>query len=308
MSTGRYRLVFYAALLAAAGATFGVWRVLANVRSQSRIATRGVVVVTRDVAEGSVIDQTSLSVSQWPVATVPAGAFESVDSVVGRVTRVPVFTGEPVVPGRLAPPGTGPGLEVKITPGKRAMALTINDVTGIAGLIQPNSRVDVMVTLTEQGKAAGERIAKLFMSNMRVLSVGTMVDRGADGKPVQATTAALEVTPEESERLAIAASQGSIQLVLRGYGDPDTIKTTGAVSNDVLAQLRDGPITRPTAAPEPRERRPASRPAQPVVRMVQQPAPAPAAPKPAEEWTVNVYRGEKVTQQKFVKPDSSAKP
>jgi pilus assembly protein CpaB len=143
---------------------------------------------------------------------------------------------------------------------------------------------------------------------MRVLSVGTMVDRGADGKPVQATTAALEVTPDESERLAIAASQGSIQLVLRGYGDPDTIKTKGAVSNDVLAQLRDGPIARPTPAPETRERRPAPRPSSPVVRVVQQPAPAAAAPKPPEEWTVNVYRGDKVSQQKFVKPDSSAKP
>jgi hypothetical protein len=51
MFTGRYRLVFYAALLTAAGATFGVWRVLSSVRAQSRIATRPVVVVTRDVPE-----------------------------------------------------------------------------------------------------------------------------------------------------------------------------------------------------------------------------------------------------------------
>jgi pilus assembly protein CpaB len=83
-------------------------------------------------------------------ASVPAGAYAVADSVVGRVTRIPVFKGEALVPGRLAPPGTGPGLEVKITPGKRAMAVKINDVTGIAGLIQPNSRVDVLVTLKDE--------------------------------------------------------------------------------------------------------------------------------------------------------------
>jgi pilus assembly protein CpaB len=212
-----------------------------------------------------------------------------------------------VVPGRLAPPGTGPGLEVKITPGKRAMALKINDVTGIAGLIQPNSRVDVLVTLAEQGRAQDDRVAKLFMSNMRVLSVGTKVERGDDGKAMEATTAALEVTPDESERLAIAASQGSIQLVLRGYGDPDTVRTKGAGSTDVLAQLRDAPITRPIPAPVQRVARPAPRPA-PSVRVVQQVAPPAAPAKPPAEWTVNVYRGDKATQQKFVKPDSSATP
>jgi pilus assembly protein CpaB len=68
--------------------------------------------------------------SQWPVTTIPAGAFGQPDSVAGRVTRVAVFKGEVIVPGRLAPEGTGPGIEVKIAPGKRAMAVPINDVSG----------------------------------------------------------------------------------------------------------------------------------------------------------------------------------
>src|SRR5215207_5517969 len=222
----RFQMVLLTAVVVALGATYGVYRVLQQAKDSNRIPTVPVVVAAQDIGEGKRIERLDVTVGQWPASTVPAGVFSSTDSLIGRVTRMPIFKGEPVVPGRLAPPGTGPGLEVKITPGKRAMAVKINDVAGIAGLIQPNSRVDVLVTLNDRDETNRQR-AKVFMSNMRVLSVGTQVERGADGKPIAATIAALEVTPEESERLAIASNGGKIQLVLRGYGDPDSIKTKG---------------------------------------------------------------------------------
>ena len=122
------------------------------------------------------------------------GAFSSVDSVVGRVARIDVFKGEVIVPGRLAPDGTGPGLEVKITPGKRAIAVRIDDVSGLNGLVQPNSRVDILVTLREG--ANGQQVSKLFMSNMRVLSIGTVSQTSVDNRPISAPTATIEVTPK----------------------------------------------------------------------------------------------------------------
>jgi pilus assembly protein CpaB len=250
MAQNRYQIVLFSAAIVAAGATFGVHRVLKAAQESNRVPTVPVVVAAQDLVEGARVEQLGVSVVQWPAASVPAGAYAVADSVVGRVTRIPVFKGEALVPGRLAPPGTGPGLEVKITPGKRAMAVKINDVTGIAGLIQPNSRVDVLVTLKdENGTGANNRQhAKVFMSNMRVLSVGTKVERGSDGEAIQATVAALEVTPDESERLAVAMNQGTIQLVLRGYGDPDSIKTRGATSVDVMTQLGGAPRA-PAPAP-----------------------------------------------------------
>jgi Flp pilus assembly protein CpaB len=81
-----------------------------------KIATIPVVVAAKDMPEGVIVDRMALVVAQWPAGTQPAGAYTSVDSVAGRVTRVPVYKGEAMVPGRLAPEGTGAGLEVKITP------------------------------------------------------------------------------------------------------------------------------------------------------------------------------------------------
>jgi pilus assembly protein CpaB len=289
-------MVFFSAVAVALAATVGVYRVLEKTKESSRVPTQTVVVAAQDVPEGMKFERLALSVVDWPSATVPAGSYSSIDSVVGRVAKIPVFKGEPIVPGRLAPPGTGPGLEVKITPGKRAMAIKINDVVGIAGMIRPDSRVDVLVTLKEDDPRAQRQRAKLFMSNMRVLSVGTDVERGDDGKPINATTAALEVTPDEAERLAIAMNQGTIQLVLRGYGDPDSIRTAGATSSDVMAQLTAAPTVRATpvsSAP----RRSAPRRSTPPRPAVQQAAVAPP-PKAPEPYVIQVFRGEKVTSQK----------
>src|SRR5689334_19852103 len=126
MAERRYTLVFYTAVITALAATYGVYRVLQTVKASHQIPTQLVITAAKDLQEGERIDRLALSVAQWPAGTAPASAFDNVDSVVGRVTKVAVFKGEPIVPGRLAPPGTGPGLEVKIEPGKRAMAVKIN--------------------------------------------------------------------------------------------------------------------------------------------------------------------------------------
>ncbi|MDQ6885737.1 MAG: Flp pilus assembly protein CpaB [Gemmatimonadota bacterium] len=302
MAERRYTLVFYAALAIAAAATYGVYRTLEETKASGRIATAPVVVAAQDVPEGRVLDRIALTTRNWPVQALPAGAYSSIDSVAGRVTRVPVFKGEAFVPGRLAPAGTGGGLEVKIAPGKRAMSVKINDVAGISGLIQPNSRVDVLVNIRDVRATHEQQVAKLFMENMRVLSVGQQVTRGEDGKPINATTATLEVTPDEAERLAVAMNQGSIALVLRGYGDPDSIKTKGATSSDVLAQLREGRAVElePKPAPSAPRRRPTPAMPAPAVPLVVQ-----VAPKLPDSLTVQVYRGSKMSQDKFVKKSDS---
>ncbi len=296
----RYRFVLYIALMVAGLATFGVYRVIDGMRASSRIATQNVVVAAADIPEGQALTQVDLAVVQLPVAAVPAGSYGAPTDVVGRVSRIPIFKGEAIVPGRLAPEGTAGGLEVKILPGKRAMSVRIDDVAGLSGMVQPNSRVDVM--LTTRDAVAGGQISKLFMSNMRVLSVGAQVTRGEDGRPINAPTATLEVTPEEAERLALATREGSIQLVLRGYGDPDSVKTTGAVKGDLLTQVAV------PAVPQQPERRPAPRRSTPAP--APQPAPQPTTitvPPKTDSVVVKVYRGDQLSQLKFEQARDSAR-
>lgn len=293
MADTRYKTILYGALLVAAAATFGAYRLLAANSANSRIPVVPVVVAAKDIPEGGAIDRVLVTTAMWPKTTVPEGAYSVLDSVVGRVVRVNVFVGEAIVPGRLAPSGTGPGLELKIPPGERAMAVRINDVAGIAGMIQPNSRVDILVNIGDP--STNKQVAKLFMENMRVLAIGTEIQRDAGGKPISAATVTLAVTPEQAERLAVAMNQGTIALVLRGYGDPDSVKTRGATSVDVLSQMQMGRTAMPPA-PTARSKRPPPKasPAPPPAVIVRQPP-----PPPPESATVKVYRAGKETPLKF---------
>ena len=308
MASKRYTLVFYAAIVVALIATFGVYRVLEATKASSRVATAPVVVAAAEIQEGRLIDRAAVTVAMWPLPTIPAGAYSSIDSVVNRVARINVFKGEPLVPGRLAPEGTSAGLEVKITPGKRAYSIRINDVSGIAGMIMPNSRVDILVTLNQAGELK-QRMAKIFMSNMRILAIGPNVQRGADGRPINSHVATLELTPEEVEKLAIAANQGSLSLALRGYGDPDSITTNGATAADVANMLRESPEYK---APPPL--RVSRRPAPPrrgpeVSSSSTAPAPVVVAPPPPprpDTAKVQIFRGSKVETKKF-ETDSAAR-
>jgi pilus assembly protein CpaB len=127
----------------------------------------------------------------------------------------------------------------------------------------------------------------------------TATAKTEDGRPIPATVATLEVTPQESELLFVAQQQGSIQLVLRGYGDPDSVKTRGATSADVERGLRDAPLPRPTA-----NNRTARRPTPPrvVAETVHVRDPVAVAPKPkADTNKVEVFRGATKTELKFSK-------
>ena len=311
MAAKRYSFIFYAAIVVALISTFGVYRILEKTKENAHIATGPVVIAQKDMAEGAAVDRMAVEVAQWPVHTIPAGAFTSVDSVAGRVTRMAVFKGEALVPGRLAPDGTGPGLAVMIPPGKRAVSFRINDVSGIAGLIQPNSRVDIVVVM--DGGSGKGRMAKVFMENMRILAIGSDPQGSEDGRPINAPVATVEATPSEGEELALMTTQGQIQLMLRGYGDPDSAKTSGATTTQIVHRLnRAATVSTQPPRVEPRritpvrrETAPPSSPPPPIVM-----TPAPTNPK-VDTTTVTLHRGQQVSKQTFTadsaKQDSLSK-
>ena len=139
-------------------------------------------------------------------------------------------------------PGTRAAAAVVIGPGKRAYSVHINGASGFASMVRPNSRADVLVTMT---RGDGRRIAKIFMANVRVVATGWTVQRATDGSPIRSQVATLELSPEEVGRLAIAANQGTISLAMRGNGDWDPISTEGAMTSEIVVKEVPQLPTRP---------------------------------------------------------------
>lgn len=281
MSERGFTGVFVGALLVGVVATLAVYRLVierTGTGDAGELNTIPVVVAAADIPEGMLVSGPRLRVKQFAPGAVPQqGTFASTDSLEGRVSRLPIFAGEPVLENKLAPRGAGAGLEVKIQPGRRAMAIPVNEHVGISGMILPNSRVDVLVTLRPEATRQ-ERTAKVFLQNMRVLSVGQELRRGEDGKPITANTVTLEVTPHEAELLAVAMNEGVLQLALRGYADSDSVGTRGAAARNILAARKAQTTRRP----------------RPARRIASKPAPAPPPQEPA--WLkVEIFRGSEKT-------------
>jgi pilus assembly protein CpaB len=112
------------------------------------------------------------------------------------------------------------------------MTVGVDQVAGVAGFITPGNMVDVV--LTTQPQYAKESISKIVLQNIPVLATGQTVEQQKEGKPVVVPTVTLDVTPEDAERLAIASTQGRLQLVLRGAGDESPAVTRGATITKVM--------------------------------------------------------------------------
>ena len=115
----------------------------------------------------------------------------------------------------------------------RAVSVRVNEVIGVAGYVLPGTRVDVVATASPTMRRS-DTTSKVILSNVQVLTAGTRMEQDSEkGKPVQVTVVTLLVNPEQSERLALASTEGKIQLALRNpldQGAPETpgIKTRGA--------------------------------------------------------------------------------
>jgi pilus assembly protein CpaB len=250
-----------------------------------------VVVAKVDIPVGSTLIPEQLEVAQFPSGVTPPGAIATIDDkIVGRVVLTALGPKEPVTENRLAPVGAAGGLSSVIPEGYRAMTVKVDDVVGVSGFILPGTLVDVVVVITPpKGSGNDERISKIVLQNIKVLASGQNIDKPKDSREpdrgVRAVT--LQVTPEQAEKLALASSEGTLQLVMRNSGDQADEHTNGANKSSLLSG------DRAVIAPEPGSTEP-PRPA-PAARPVRRSVPR----RPARDPNVTAA---KVTTPAPVRP------
>lgn len=237
--------------------------------ARAAIAMVPAVVAATAVGFGEKLTPEKLKIVDVPAQALPKGSFQRIDQLLqgqGHTVMREIGVGEVLIEAALVAGATRLSTAPLLTPTMRALAVEVNEVSGVSGLVTPGDRVDVFMT-REPEEALPH--AELVAQNLRVLAVGTDMNIARD-KPGVVKTATLEVTPAQAQKLVLAMAAGRITLALRQFSDTQGVRLQSLQVSD----LNDGTITRlmrkpgsqPAAAPSARSPA-AARPARSVIVM-----------------------------------------
>jgi pilus assembly protein CpaB len=292
MRNKRFFVVLAGALVFGLLAAVSVNRYLSNAQAFSKDMTR-VAVAKVAIPLGTKIVPEQVMMVQFPRESMPDGIFENADKLAGRVAIMNIAAREPITDSRLAPEGTAGGLSAVIPEGYRAMTVKVDDVVGISGFIMPGTLVDVVVVITPEDASRGAGpISKIVLQNIKVLANGQNIDKPENQRDVNSVKAVtLQVTPEQAEKLALATSEGRLQLVMRNSIDQGDEETTGVNKQKLLGGEHAMPAPEPGSLKS--EQPKSEMKPRPVRRVSAEPEAKRAAPPAPPRASVEVIEGAK---------------
>jgi pilus assembly protein CpaB len=301
MRNKRFFLVLVGALIFGVLAAVSVSKYLSSAQAYSKNLNK-IAVAKVAIPIGSKIIPEQIMVVQFPKESTPDGAFESPEKLAGRVATTNIAAREPITESRLAPEGTAAGLSAIIPEGYRAMTVKVDDAAGISGFIMPGTMVDVVVVIDpREGSGMQDPISKIVLQNIKVLANGQNIDKPKDEREANSVKAVtLQVTPEQAEKLALASSEGKLQLMMRSQIDQGDEQTPGVNKRGLLSGEKATP------APEPgslKSEQPKAD-SKPVRRVSAVSAPKPVqtaapAPQPTPRASVEMIEGAKKRNVEF---------
>jgi len=236
MDTRKVILLVGALIVAAITAFFARTLVAGNAAPQAGAVTMApvvdgpeVLVATRSLPVGTILDATALKYQPWPKELVDNAYYlkdkTNLQSLQGTVVRSIITAGQPVTQGSLVKPGDRGFLAAALGPGMRAVTVPVSAQAAVAGFVFPGDRIDLVLTQTVAGGGDGQplKVSETIMRNIRVLATDQRTDNlvGEDGKTqVRAfSNVTIEATPKMAEQVAVAQTLGSLSLSLRSIAD-----------------------------------------------------------------------------------------
>jgi len=220
-----------------------------NIDAQKKpLATQTIVVASKPLRYGAELSSTSLREIAWPQDSVPAGAFSKIADVLNsngrRVVLTAIEANEPILASKITGPGQRATLSAALTDGMKAVTIRVNDVEGVAGFVLPGDRVDVAFTRQKDNNGRERSSTDVVLQNVRVLAIDQIADERND-KPAVARAVTLEVDTMSAQKVALAASVGTLSLILRKAGEA----SVGATRAITLSELTGVEVVQPQQPP-----------------------------------------------------------
>jgi len=205
--------------------------------------TTKVAVASVPMAYGTELTPDKVRFVDYPNASIPPGSFTNAGQLMPvnqkRFALLPMGINEPILATKISAPGAGASIAALLPDGMRAATVRIDDVSGVAGFIQPNDSVDVLITRSIQGAQTATQVTDVLLQNARVIAIDQEA-KNSDGTPKVARTATLQVAPLDAQKLALGQQSGSLSLVLRKPGEQNNPVVETVSMNDLRFNMYGG--------------------------------------------------------------------
>ncbi len=237
---------------------------------------KSVVVAKKNILELGTLDESNLTLINVPAKFVQPGSSNNINDFKSALAIAPINEGEQITKTKVTMLGARTGLARQIAVGKRALTIKVNDETGVAKLLKPGDRVDVLATLDPSG--SGNKLfleARTILQDALVLATGKFVTNTVpaimESDPfkqesktkinlqeyTQFSNITLEVDPFQAQTLYYAAKNLDIYLTLRNNDDNVKEELGKVMMKDLMGKDGAGAQATPQAPKGP----PASFPA-----------------------------------------------
>ena len=205
--------------------------------------TTKVAVASVPMVYGTELTPDKVRFVDYPNASIPPGSFTNAGQLMPvnqkRFALLPMGINEPILATKISAPGAGASIAALLPDGMRAATVRIDDVSGVAGFIQPNDSVDVLITRSIQGAQTATQVTDVLLQNARVIAIDQEA-KNSDGTPKVARTATLQVAPLDAQKLALGQQSGSLSLVLRKPGEQNNPVVETVSMNDLRFNMYGG--------------------------------------------------------------------
>jgi pilus assembly protein CpaB len=198
--------------------------------------TQTIVVAKQPLRYGAELSAAMLKEVAWAGDALPAGAFHKISDVLAggrRIVLSAIEPNEPVLALKITGPGQRATLSSLVGEGMKAVTVRVNDVEGVAGFVLPGDHVDVVLTRNKSGSAP---TSEVVLQNVRVLAVDQSADERAT-KAAVSKSVTIEVNTVDAQKVWLAASVGSLSLLLRKAGETAEVKTRQISLRDLAGDL-----------------------------------------------------------------------
>lgn len=192
-----------------------------------------VLVAARDILEGVLLNETFFEKAKIPRRFLQPQVLPDIETVLNKITVVPILKGEQVTATKLISLGIKSGLGPRIPSGFRALSIEVDEVSGVAGLIHPNNFVDLLATFEGTTATLAQRVLVLAVDQNFTLQLPAKSSKQETRKDIFSSeggepwmrqrkkTVTLALTPPQAQQIELAKAHGRLALILRPQQEED---------------------------------------------------------------------------------------